>query len=264
MQLATQLTSKYQSLVSEDNGEDDDGVEERLLAAAGCITAIRRILEALNKDKVQLGLVLPIIYPLLMHSLTPEGLDAIDEGLDCINIFVYYACDAENRVPNELWKLLPQMLFIVAGDETDVDGGFGFEFLGQVAVIVQNFVSKDPQGFLSVGEGQTQSFFELTVKFIQRILVNNAQGSHKQDGVTILRVVIAILENLPGQIDNALPVLVGILLAELKQSFENRTPSNYKSMVLQSIAMALYNNNVATLRVIENEQQTIAVFGNWL
>lgn len=107
MQLATQLTSKYQSLVSEDNGEDDDGVEERLLAAAGCITAIRRILEALNKDKVQLGLVLPIIYPLLVHSLTPDGLDAIDEGLDCINIFVYYACDAEHRVPNELWKLLP-------------------------------------------------------------------------------------------------------------------------------------------------------------
>lgn len=55
------------------------------------------------------------------------------------------------------------MLHIVAGDENDVDGGYGFEFLGQVAVIVQNLVSKDPQGFLCVGEGQTQSFFELTV-----------------------------------------------------------------------------------------------------
>lgn len=35
-------------------------------------------------------------------------------------------------------------------------------------------------------------------------------------------------------------------------------------MVLQSVAMALYNNNVVTLQIIENEQQTIAVFGNWL
>ena len=102
------MTTKYQSLVTEDNGEDDDGEEERALAAAGCVTAIRRILEAINKDKAGLGQILPIIYPILMHSLTPDGLDAIDDGLDCINIFIYYACDKETtRVPNELWKLLP-------------------------------------------------------------------------------------------------------------------------------------------------------------
>ena len=69
--------------------DDDDAEEERALAAAGCIAAIRRILEALNKDKAGLAQILPIIYPILMHSLTPDGLDAIDDGLDCINIFTY-------------------------------------------------------------------------------------------------------------------------------------------------------------------------------
>ena len=58
---------------------------------------------------------------------------------------------------------------------------------------------------LSIGEGQTETYFELTFKFIQRILVINQNSVHKQDGVTILRVAIALLENLPGQIDFALP-----------------------------------------------------------
>lgn len=40
--------------MSEDN-EDDDDEEERQLAAAGCVTAIRRIIEAINKDKAALA-----------------------------------------------------------------------------------------------------------------------------------------------------------------------------------------------------------------
>ena len=57
------------------------------------MTAIRRIIEALNKDKMGLTQILPIVYPIMVHSLTPDGLEAIEEGLDCINIFIYYGCD---------------------------------------------------------------------------------------------------------------------------------------------------------------------------
>lgn len=104
----------------------------------------------------------------------------------------------------------------------------------------------------------------MIVKFIQRILVINANGVHKQDGVTILRVLIALFENMPGQMESALPTLVGMLLAELKMAFEGDSPSNYRSMLLQTLSMALYNNGTATLSIIENEQQTLPVFGNWL
>jgi len=85
--------------MTDDHGEDDDAEEEKALAAAGCVTAIRRILEALNKDKAGLSQILPIIYPILMHCLTPDGLDVIDDGIDCTNIYIYYACDRETRVP---------------------------------------------------------------------------------------------------------------------------------------------------------------------
>ena len=82
--------------------------------------------------------------------------------------------------------------------------------------------------------------------------------------MTILRVLIALLENLPGQLDESMPQLVGMLLAELKMAFENQSVSNYRSMLLQAMSMALYNNSQLTLTIIENENQTVAVFGNWL
>ena len=51
---------------------------------------------------------------------------------------------------------------------------------------------------MSVGEQQTETYFAMVCRFIQRILVINANGAHKQDGITILRVLIALFEVLPG------------------------------------------------------------------
>ena len=227
VQLSQQLATKYHALVTEDAGDDYAEMEERELAAAGCVTAIRRILEALNKDRAGLAQVLPIILPIMMHSLTPDGLEAIEEGLDCINIFIYYGCTPETKVPECLWKILPMMMYVVVGGENDMDGGYGFEYLQQVAICLQNFIAKDPATLMTVMEGQTETFFELIVKFIQRILVINSSSAQKMDGITILRVLITIFESMPGQIEAALPTLVGMLLAEIKMAFENKTNQNY-------------------------------------
>jgi len=41
------------------------------------------------------------------------------------------------------------MLYVVAGKDGDVDGGYGYEYLGPVVTCVQNFISKDIPTFLS-------------------------------------------------------------------------------------------------------------------
>jgi hypothetical protein len=47
-----------------------------------------------------------------------------------------------------MWKLFPQLLFLVCGDEKDPDGGYGFEYISQICVSIQNFIAKDPATFL--------------------------------------------------------------------------------------------------------------------
>ena len=136
IELAQQLTTKYKDLVSTENHDDSEDEEERAMAAASCVAAIRRIMEAINKDKNGLMQLLPVVRPIMMHCLTPDGLDSIDDGLDCINIFIYHACSKETRVPQELWTMLPQMMFITGGNDDDIDGGFALEHLPQVVIII--------------------------------------------------------------------------------------------------------------------------------
>lgn len=59
------------------------------------------------------------------------------------------------------------------------------------------------------------TYLELVFKFLQRILVVNANGNAKLDGIIAMKVFICLMENMPGMIDHALPQFVGVLLAEL-------------------------------------------------
>lgn len=250
--------TQYQRLIQVDVDEDDG---ESALAAVGCVTAIRRLLDSVNKEPAMLIQLQSVIYPILMHGLTPDGLDAIEDGLDCIALILYYG----NQVNAELWRLLPQMLYIVAGKDDDVDGGFGNEYLGAVTTCVQNYIAKDPVTFLTKAADQTESYLELTYKFVQRILVMNQNSAAKLDGMVVLKVVITLFENLQGQIDHALPQIIGMLLAELQVLLSKKKPVvKYQSMLLQALALAFYNNPVITFQVCEQNQMTVPLFQSWL
>lgn len=129
MELCGQLVGSYQRLIQV-NVEDDDG--EGALAAVGCVTAIRRILDSVSSNAQLLQKLEETCFPILMHSLTMDGLDAIEDGLDCIALFVYYS--TTGSISERLWKLYPQLLFIIVGEEKEVEGGFGHEYLAQISV----------------------------------------------------------------------------------------------------------------------------------
>lgn len=65
--------------------------------------------------------------PMLMYSLTPDGLDSIEDALDCISMILYHG--PTGRVSQRMWKLFPMLLYLVCGDEKDPDGGYGFEYI---------------------------------------------------------------------------------------------------------------------------------------
>ena len=103
--------------MDEDNGES-------ALAAVGCITAIRRILEGCESNPQLIQQMENLLYPVLAYSLTPDGLDAIEDTVDCISIIV----SSSELVSQQLWKLYPQLLHAVYG-ESSQNGGHAAEFV---------------------------------------------------------------------------------------------------------------------------------------
>ena len=119
------LKQQYIRLIKQDN-DDDDG--ESILAAVASFTSMRRIIDAIQNDVHLLPQIENIMYPCLLHSLTADGLDSIEEGVDCISMFLYHGYK-EKPISAEMWKLFPQLLYVCAGNDGDMEGGFGFEYV---------------------------------------------------------------------------------------------------------------------------------------
>jgi hypothetical protein len=213
VQICEHLRDQYIRLIKND-ADDDDG--ESILAAVASFTSIRRVLDAIQEDLNLLSQVEAIIYPCLLHSLTADGLDSIEEGIDCITMIVHYGYKTRSISPT-IWKLYPQLLYICAGADGDDEGGFGFEFVSQIAVTLKNYISRDPEGMLAVGEGQDKNYLHLTYHFLKRCLeVNRNSGGAYIDGVSIMSLMVSIFENMQGRIDADIPTLLGFILAELE------------------------------------------------
>ena len=127
MQICEQLSMQYKRMLEV---EDDDG--ESALAAMGCVSAMRRVLDAVSENKNLLIQLFPVVLPIIQHGLTLDGLDTIEDALDCLALFIYYG-DKGTLAP-QLWALFPQILDLVGGKDGDVDGGFAFEYLEQASV----------------------------------------------------------------------------------------------------------------------------------
>lgn len=97
-----------------------------------------------------------------------------------------------------------------------MEGGYGFEYVNQIADALKNYVSRDPEGMLKVPEGETKSHLQLTFHFIVRCLAVNRNGEGHLDGVTIMGFIVALLENMSGKLNQELPQILTFLLDELK------------------------------------------------
>jgi len=143
-------------------GQEDEDDGESILAAVASFTSMRRILDAVQTDLTVLRTVESIIYPCLLHSLTADGLDSIEEGIDCITLILYHGykrpegaqvAGPQTGISEAMWKLYPQLLYVCAGADGDQDGGFGFEYVTPIVIALKNYIAQDPVGMLAVQEG---------------------------------------------------------------------------------------------------------------
>ena len=81
-----------------------------------------------------------------------------------------------------------------------------------------------------------------------------------------MNLIIAILENMQGMVDDKMPQIIGFLTNEL--SFLNQKGSdvnhkNFKVMILQAISMCFSYNSTLTFQILESTNNTLNVFQAW-
>ena len=157
IKLTAELINNYKRLVKVTDEEDADAA----LTAVGCLGAIKQILKSVRNDKALLAQLETEVYPVVLYTLTPDGIDTVEEGIECLTLLLYYL----PTVSEPLWSLFPHMVHVITGTPDNAEGGYGYEFLHNMLASFQNYFSKEKQVFLVKKAGDT-SYLELAWQMI--------------------------------------------------------------------------------------------------
>lgn len=132
--MVEKLVSSFKQY-SADAGEDD----EAAFAATECLDTIAVVLEAVKDHPEVLAAVeapcLPMLYEML--TSTDDCFEYLENCLDLMGYFTYFP----EHISTNLWNLCGPLLH-VASD-------WGFDYIGEIATPLLNFISKDSHIFLS-------------------------------------------------------------------------------------------------------------------
>jgi hypothetical protein len=81
------------------------------------------------------------------------------------------------------------------------------EFL-KIGLAIKNYISRGPQTFLSMGANKTQTHLDMTLNLLEHMLALAKQTKETSFCYITMNIYIALLENLPGQIDNIVPYII--------------------------------------------------------
>lgn len=223
-------------LVGEAEGDDED----KSLNAMGIIRTIvtfQRFMVESPEVMLQLeGVFLPMIQAVLRDLL----LDYMEEVLEMVTTFTY----CSKAISPTMWSLFPLLY------ETFKKGGF--DYFSEMLPCFDNFISRDPKGFVGNGDAVT-----MTLDVVQSIINSDESGEiEKANGCKLIEV---FLLNLPGSIDQLVPGFMELghkLIAEAETTL-------LKVSSMEVIINALYYNPALAIHVLESKGWTASFFTAW-
>ena len=157
IKLTVELINNYKRLSKLTDEEDADAA----LTSVGCLCAVKQILKSVCNDAALLAQLELEVYPVVLYTLTPDGIDTVEEGIECLTLLLYYL----PTVSEKLWSLFPHMAHVIAGTPDNEEGGYGYEFLHNMLAAFQNYLSKEKEVFVAKKAGET-SYLELMWRMI--------------------------------------------------------------------------------------------------
>lgn len=90
----------------------------------------------------------------------------------------------------------------------------------------------------------------------------NAESPDMIDGIVVMKILIAMLENLKGQVNEALPYIIKIAMTELTtvKKGDKKIPKNFRSMIVQVLSMCFWYNSALTFQILESNNYTVPMF----
>lgn len=213
-----------------DDENDDDGQDERELAASGCLSAIANIL----KCKVSSEAIVAaedILVPLLQFTLTNDKSDDVEGGLKILGSIVYHL----DVIPEKMWVFFLELNYMLSGKpesafaknlaniseeeriliEQKVDG-WATDYITQILPCLQNYIKKGRNVIFTARDPYFNlTYIELLFKTINKIYEKGYKRKSDFNMALMSYLYVTIIENYPKEIDNLMSYFLDVVLEHL-------------------------------------------------
>eukprot|EP00340_Litonotus_pictus_P012728 CAMPEP_0170535788 /NCGR_PEP_ID=MMETSP0209-20121228/101788_1 /TAXON_ID=665100 ORGANISM="Litonotus pictus, Strain P1" /NCGR_SAMPLE_ID=MMETSP0209 /ASSEMBLY_ACC=CAM_ASM_000301 /LENGTH=613 /DNA_ID=CAMNT_0010837087 /DNA_START=1431 /DNA_END=3272 /DNA_ORIENTATION=+ len=243
--LTKELSIQFDRLIHI-NIEDDNG--ESQLAAEGVIRAIGKIVNICSSKEELILQIEKIIQPIINYTLSGEGFEYLDEGLEIVKILV----QNPSTVSNITWSYFTPINFSIIGDETENNlvlkdypetalEGIGYDSLQDELYVLSLFFKKDIKSLISCKD-------QYGFLYVDRLF----------------QTVNQIIKNCKGDIDVSNSVVCCLIFSHLldKCSTMNlQNPNQSKMFNIDSYAEIIVEFVIDTLLRVKQLTYKIGLFG---
>ena len=256
LQVCEKLSEAYKDIMIQ-LGQDDGDIANAKNAntANGCINAIFRLISSIGtqgsvKDKEIIHQIEGEVHDILVNSLEKDFIDVHESVMTCIGAISYYS----SEITSNLWQIFPKLIELVNHYLDPETSDYGFISPGVMAMM--NYMQKDPNTFISIQMESGQTPFEAVVNIIQKTI----EISHEWEDLILHKtgteLVIGLLENLHGKIDDSIGSILELMVNEISDNIDKCG----KKLIVQSICMSFAYNWSLTFKILEEKNWTQGVF----
>jgi len=196
--LIKELISSYNRMYDHTKGKEA-AMTESGMAAAACIESIGSIVQIIGSDQTILQQIEPLLLPIILRSFTPDELFIMENTVDLLAELTYYS----HKISPALWEFYPLLINITVGFPDEVaknegvkqDGSWAYENLKDLAVSLQNFITRGGDDFL-IGKCPQGKFIDLMFMLINRIIEISKKNEEEGECVLAVKLINTMLEGL--------------------------------------------------------------------
>ena len=247
----------------QEDSEDEEEQGEKAFAATEYLSAIARIIKC-DLPKETIAALEEIVIPIIQFTLTEEGMDYIDMGLD---ILVGILSSSE-VISQNMWQFYPELNYIVAGKPEELirttfshlseekqalireqATGWAYESCDSIVPCFQNYIQKGRNVIFTARDPYFNvTYLELVFKSIDRIYDLHYQRQGQVEAVIMSVLYICLLENYPKQVDDLIPYILDKVVAHLS-AINNNTDNDVRKILLEIVSdlFKTLKNNVHRL-----------------
>lgn len=243
-------------------------------ASQACLIGIEEILRA----KVSQEMLVQIFHSLenvFLLCFSEEGLDFMAEASGILNIIIHKA----KPITEKMWTLYPLLCYVLIGCDKNLTllntgmsqeaidynnrflkivgkEDFGSELLADISPIFKNYMFFGREEFLERSDAFGQKYSQILFNVISSTLNDEENQMDETYNLHAMMLIGSMISSFPAPQFNA--YLRDCIIMSIKTLLKKNTPT-MKNAFLHNICMALHNNTILTLEIL-NEQGVLQQF----